>query len=438
MEAETPNHSSSAAAVYGDEDAVVAANNSSPKNIRSASTDDGGESQPPPQHDDGIIDTTNAARNNNDATTTTFASSKNNIKQTYRNINSYYGHKIGFYQTLSLILNAGLMIYAHLGLSAVIYSSRDPSITAAGLGAGATKEENNGGSSSGGGAEVASNSTVETAVATCNEQDVEIWIQSGGESTRPTQSNFCSRIYTDSVTNNLCLITPSCISECFQSTYKYSEPCSNCFAAIPTCSIQNMCTYLCAADSFSEECRTCNLPCVEEFNLCTGLPEVEETSETTMMNEGNSANNTALPQSSSSSNTITQNNNEEDTCNRYDLSQINQWYTAYELTFVRSIKDAWNGDAQVLAFIIVLFSGIWPYAKNVILVIVWYTPMSKKRQTDIILWLSRLSKYTLVDVFAVIGVLVGVQLQLNVGGTDALIRAEPRFGIIVSTVLLIY
>jgi len=48
------------------------------------------------------------------------------------------------------------------------------------------------------------------------------------------------------------------------------------------------------------------------------------------------------------------------------------------------------------------------------------------------LWLSRLSKYTLVDVFAVIGVLVGVQLQLNVGGTDAVIRAEPRFGIIVS------
>ena len=91
-----------------------------------------------------------------------------------------------------------------------------------------------------------------------------------------------------------------------------------------------------------------------------------------------------------------------------------------------------NGDAQLLAIIVILFSGIWPYAKNIILVIVWYTPMSIKRQSEIILWLSRLSKYTLVDVFAVIGVLVGVQLQLNVGGTDAVIRAEPRFGIIVS------
>jgi len=56
--------------------------------------------------------------------------------------------------------------------------------------------------------------------------------------------------------------------------------------------------------------------------------------------------------------------------------------------------------------------------------------MSEKWQTFTLLWLSRLSKYTLVDVFAVIGVLVGVQLQLNLGGVKVITRAEPRFGII--------
>ena len=56
--------------------------------------------------------------------------------------------------------------------------------------------------------------------------------------------------------------------------------------------------------------------------------------------------------------------------------------------------------------------------------------MSIEAQTSSILWLSRLSKYTLVDVFDVMTVLVGVQLQLNVGGTEAVTRAEPRFGII--------
>ena len=357
--------------------------------------------------------------------------SSKTTRQKYRNINSYYGHKIGFYQTLSLILNAGLMLYAHLGLSAVIYSSRDPSITALDAVAldnnivDANTDANN---SSGA---IDNNSTVSDATndnaTACNDDDIQLWIKSGGESNRPQQSNYCSRTYTDS-SNNFCLVTATCISTCFQTTYGYSESCSDCFAAIPTCSMRNLCTFLCAADSFSEECQECNVPCVEEFQLCTGgLPEVVEEIETT-----DDDNVTAITIDSPPLTSLIQ-QEAEDTCNKSDLTQINTWYTAYELTFVRSINDAWTGDAQLLAVIVVLFSGIWPYAKNIILVIVWYTPMSMKRQSEIIVWLSRLSKYTLVDVFAVIGVLVGVQLQLNVGGTDAVIRAEPRFGIIVSS-----
>ena len=38
------------------------------------------------------------------------AQTNNEVK---RNINSYYGHKVGAISTISLILNAGLMIYAH-------------------------------------------------------------------------------------------------------------------------------------------------------------------------------------------------------------------------------------------------------------------------------------------------------------------------------------
>lgn len=50
-------------------------------------------------------------------------------------------------------------------------------------------------------------------------------------------------------------------------------------------------------------------------------------------------------------------------CNDYDLEAVEEWYTVYDLTFIRSIKDAWTGDAKLLAFIIVIFSGIWPYLK---------------------------------------------------------------------------
>ena len=326
-----------------------------------------------------------------------------------RNLNSYYGHKVGFCQSLSLLLNAGLMIYAHVGLSAVIFSSRDPSIT--------SDTSNNLNSLSDNNTAIASNDTGLLG-GICNKQDIEIWTENGGETNRPKHSNFCSRTY-----NGGCFVNSGCIETCFQETFGYSADCSTCFGTIPSCSMNNGCTWICAADSFSEACQQCNSPCVAELQLCTGLPEVEGTNETLLPIENNETfSNVTLPPSN-----IIDNSN---TCNEYDLEAIDEWYNAYNLTFVKSVNDAWNGDAQLLAVIVVLFSGIWPYAKNIILIIVWYLPMTEKAQTSTIVWLSRLSKYTLVDVFAVIGVLVGVQLQLNIGGTETVIRAEPRFGII--------
>lgn len=321
-----------------------------------------------------------------------------------RNINSYYGHKIGFLQTLSLVLNAGLMVYAHVGLSAVIFSSRDPSITSSGAKSNSNNNDIN----------TPTNDT--HAEGLCNEQDVEIWIASGGETSRPVHSNFCSRTYN----NGGCLVDSACIETCFQETYGYSINCSSCFGTIPACSINNECTWICAADSLGAACQECNTPCIEEFILCSGLPQVDNTTTTLP-----STNETDTPTTIPPANAVIAN-----ACNSFDLEAIETWYNVYNLTFVRSVQDAWTGDAKLLAVIVVLFSGMWPYAKNIILVIVWYIPLTIEAQTSTLLWLSRLSKYTLVDVFAVISVLVGVQLQLNIGGTEAVIRAEPRFGII--------
>jgi len=50
------------------------------------------------------------ATDNDNPTTTSQTQDEVQVK---RNINSYYGHKVGAISTISLILNAGLMIYAH-------------------------------------------------------------------------------------------------------------------------------------------------------------------------------------------------------------------------------------------------------------------------------------------------------------------------------------
>ena len=204
----------------------------------------------------------NGSLNNNDASDNDAHSSHSTTpSSTKRNINSYYGHKIGFLQTLSLTLNAGLMIYAHLGLSAVILSSRDPNMTA-------SLNTNNAG-----GDVVSDVDTTESASmipvadepvenntqvvdntssalvnetnnstnildiiaqngGKCNTQDLENWISTNGEVTRPTKSNYCSREY-----NGGCFLDSDCIERCFQEVHGYSEECSVCFGKIPSCSI---------------------------------------------------------------------------------------------------------------------------------------------------------------------------------------------------------
>lgn len=39
-------------------------------------------------------------------------------------------------------------------------------------------------------------------------------------------------------------------------------------------------------------------------------------------------------------------------CNAFDFQAVDEWFNVYDLTFVESIGDAWNGDARLLAVII--------------------------------------------------------------------------------------
>mmetsp|Transcript_43887 Transcript_43887/g.78764 ORF Transcript_43887/g.78764 Transcript_43887/m.78764 type:complete len:574 (-) Transcript_43887:175-1896(-) len=306
-----------------------------------------------------------------------------------RSINSYYGCKVGLLQTTSLVLNTGLMIYAHIGLSGVVLSSFNPSITSSN----------------------SENTVSDFNITSCNEQDEEIWSKNGGQSTLPIQSDFCIRTY-----NGGCFTNTTCTESCFKEMHGYSDDCAICFGSLPLCGVNSGCTFICLADSTSAECLECLVPCVEQFNACSDLPEVFEN---VTIHESDNATMLLLNEATGNS------------CNNFDLEAIETWYNVYNLTFVGSVQDSWDNGAKMLACVIVLFSGVWPYAKNIMLLIVWFMPMTVEHQTSALLWLSRLSKYSLVDVFAVIGVLVGVQLQLNIGGfAEAVIRAEPRFGII--------
>ena len=193
----------------------------------------------------GVVSSEKATDNDSPTTTQT-------QEEVKRNINSYYGHKIGAISTISLTLNAGLMIYAHrklynimvlsfcayhiilcltniklysvliVGLSAVILSSRDPSLTAGIIRRRTSQQQ--------------SRTLQQATEPKCNSNDLQNWIKSGGETTRPLKSNYCSREY-----NGGCFLDSTCIEVCFVEEHGYSEECSVCFSRVPQCSIDNGC-----------------------------------------------------------------------------------------------------------------------------------------------------------------------------------------------------
>lgn len=70
-----------------------------------------------------------------------------------------------------------------------------------------------------------------------NTSDMAIWESTGGGSSRPMHSNYCSREYNEGG----CFLDRLCIEACFQEVYGYSATCSKCFGILPTCSIVNDC-----------------------------------------------------------------------------------------------------------------------------------------------------------------------------------------------------
>lgn len=353
-----------------------------------------------------VNSSTAVAQNSNSKPTTITATNTIAGTASTTTLNGYYGNKVGFLQTFSLVLNAGLMIYAHVGLSAKVFSSQPP-----------LTEEDTAPIANDDAAfnfttfpPISTNSTdadgeVIQLTGRCNLDDYNIWINESGQINRTAHSDFCSRRYE----TGGCFIDSTCVSECFHLTYGYTEGCATCFGPVPSCSFNSGCAPICAADSFSIACRDCNEDCVATMETCLGFPESNTEEDSDTSTRGRERHRQL----------------QEGECLNLDQDSLT-WYSVFDLTFVNSIERAWNGNARFLAIIIIVFSGIWPYAKNVVLVWAWYYPMTVEGRTSVLTWLLRLSKYTLVDVFALVSVLVGVLLELNVGGTEVATRAEPR------------
>jgi hypothetical protein len=98
----------------------------------------------------------------------------------------------------------------------------------------------------------------------------------------------------------------------------------------------------------------------------------------------------------------------------------------------KTVRDMFLANVYVLMSLVLLFSGIWPYVKLLLLLFSFTIPKSRfsvRRRETLLTWLDAMGKYSLVDSFVLVLMLVSFRLKLEfpeIGVIDSYVT--PYFG----------
>jgi len=88
----------------------------------------------------------------------------------------------------------------------------------------------------------------------------------------------------------------------------------------------------------------------------------------------------------------------------------------FEFSIARSTVDLWNAGGRVMAVLILLFSGVWPYTKQLVTLFLWFASpqtVSVSTRGSLLEWLDFLTKWSSVDIFVLIISLVAFRLTIE-------------------------
>ena len=88
----------------------------------------------------------------------------------------------------------------------------------------------------------------------------------------------------------------------------------------------------------------------------------------------------------------------------------------YQFSMVQSTVEIWNAGGKELASLILIFSGIWPYTKQFITMVLWFIPPTRcsiSTRGSILLWLDTLAKWSIVDIFTLVMSICAFRLSIE-------------------------
>jgi len=88
----------------------------------------------------------------------------------------------------------------------------------------------------------------------------------------------------------------------------------------------------------------------------------------------------------------------------------------FEFSMMKSTVEIWNAGGKELAIMILIFSGIWPYTKQLFTLALWFLPpsiVSISKRGSIFLWLDALAKWSMVDIFVLVITVAGFRISVQ-------------------------
>jgi len=94
-------------------------------------------------------------------------------------------------------------------------------------------------------------------------------------------------------------------------------------------------------------------------------------------------------------------------------------YFLFEFSLVNTITEMWRGGVYMLALLVLVWSGIWPYLKLCLLLVCWYVPnrvLTTTTRGRLLEALDNLGKWCLIDLFLML--LMTVAFRFHIDTTD--------------------
>ena len=116
----------------------------------------------------------------------------------------------------------------------------------------------------------------------------------------------------------------------------------------------------------------------------------------------------------------------------------------FEFSLANSVSDMWSAGVYPLSLLIAVFSGAWPYLKLCLMLFCWTMPtrlISCERRKHILMWLDTLGKWSLIDMFVLVLMMVAFRLHLpftennNVSVDVIVISGWGIYGFIIATMM---